>query len=304
MKAARRAQSRRIETADGCRTRAIGTQALPEGATIRRETEARHCPRYDYRQPLLVIPVLPDGTPDEVQRRPGQVLDLSVEGMGFVLDSPAELRTMSLVVVLHQADGTSGCLGVQVCHSRSLKEGRLRVGAQFGGPAHELLAPDKLVPSLEIGSSEFRLGHSQAVLDQWVQIGMLQTFVWDRVMLCPRCASPPTFRHGCPNCGSARLGNDQLIHHYACAHVGPVDEFETPGQLICPKCRTPNLIIGSDFEYTTGPHCCSDCSWITSEPELVGHCSRCGLRFPGHQAHEKELIGYRAHRLDPLALLP
>src|SRR5262249_8047624 len=64
------------------------------------------------------------------------------------------------------------------------------------------------------------------------------------------------------------------------------------------------LIVASDFEYANGPFRCEDCHWSSTDLEQVAQCLRCDLRFPIYQAHEVELRGYRANRLDPLALLP
>ena len=95
----------------------------------------------------------------------------------------------------------------------------------------------------------------------------------------------------------------RLIHHFACAHVGPICDFETSEGLVCPKCRRRRLVVGSDFEYQAGASRCLDCHWSGSELEQVGQCLRCAFRFAGRQAQSLEMIGYHVHRLDPLAFI-
>jgi hypothetical protein len=94
-----------------------------------------------------------------------------------------------------------------------------------------------------------------------------------------------------------------MIHHFACAHVGPVADFETPQGLVCPKCRTRHIIVGADFEYLTGQYRCLDCGTSDTELEAIGHCLRCGLRFPGYQSAIHEIKAFHARRLDPLDLV-
>ena len=59
--------------------------------------------------------------------------------------------------------------------------------------------------------------------------------------------------------GSVKVTNERLIHHFACAHVAPVSDFEKGGELVCPKCRMRRMIVASDFEYANGPYRCADC---------------------------------------------
>ena len=115
----------------------------------------------------------------------------------------------------------------------------------------------------------------------------------DRVWVCPQCHALPSFRPACPCCGSARVERDSLMHHFACAYVGQISEFRvTPdGGLACPKCCAQRLIVGTDCEALHGPHRCNDCDWSPQELEIIGHCLKCGLRFPAHQAHLEDLVG-------------
>jgi hypothetical protein len=275
-----------------------GVNKVPEQGRERRRF-ARHV----VRRPLLAIPILPNGSPAWEQRRDGSSLDLSREGLGLELDCPDALPGPELVVVLQGADSLPACAGLEVRHSQRSGTSRLQIGGSFGGLARALLQPENLVPAFRPQTLEYAPALPDELLEKWAEVGILQSVVWDRVQLCPKCRGLPTFRRGCPNCGSSHLSQQRLIHHFACAHVGPLREFETNGELICPKCRTRQLIVSSDYEYLQGPYQCLECHWSTTELEHVGQCLRCGLRFPGHQAYEQEVRGYRVNELDPLAFL-
>ncbi|HXG09519.1 MAG TPA: hypothetical protein VNK04_06990 [Gemmataceae bacterium] len=266
--------------------------------------EKRSAPRYPVSVPVLAVPVLPDGSPDWERRATGASWDLSANGIGLILNSAEELQTAGLVLVFHDDRGALRCAGVDVRYARKLSDGRLRVGGRFGGYAQQLLAAENLTPRFSSEQMAFILGFPEETLNKWAEVGILQPVLHDRVQLCPLCGGLPTFRNGCPNCGSARLGTDWLIHHFPCAHVDHAAAFDDEGELVCPKCRTRRLVVGTDFEYLQGPYRCLDCNWSDTELEHVGGCLRCGFRFPARQAREMELRGYRAHRLDPLALLP
>jgi hypothetical protein len=264
----------------------------------------RQTPRIAFQRAVLAIPVRPDGGPDWDNRLAGYTTDIGLEGLGLEFQRTVNLQTLGLVVSLSPADGQGPvCCGVDVTNTQYVRE-TCHLGTHFTGFAFDLLKPENLTPRLNARRWQFELAYAEAILDQWARIGVLEPVLWDRVQLCPRCQALPTFRRGCNACGSARLANDRLIHHFACAHVGLADEFDNHGQLTCPKCRTRSLVVGADYEYLTGPFRCQDCHWTGTEREQVAQCLRCELRFPAHQSHERELKGYRAHRLDPLAFLP
>jgi hypothetical protein len=255
-------------------------------------------PRRGCQCPTVLVPMLPDGGPDVAGRRAGHTLDLSGDGVSLDLDAPDELPTTAFVLTFAGA----GALGVELQSTGRTAAGRLRVGGRFAGPAHELLRPENLTPRFDRHALRFALPFAEEALERWAALGVLTPVDWDVVQVCPRCHALPTFRRGCPACGSARLTSDRLIHHFACAHVGLDADFERPGGLCCPKCRTRHLIVGADYEHMTGPYRCLECGWGAVELEQVAQCLRCELRFPCRQAHELALRGYRADRLDPLAL--
>lgn len=267
-------------------------------------SERRQSPRHALNQPLLVIPVLPDGSPDTEHRRVAMARDVSSGGLGLEFAADDWNPGLELMVGLGMADGLQHFAGVEVRRVVPPVDGHIGVGSQIGGVGQALLQSDNLTPAFHWDTMKFTHGFPEEVLRKWADVGILQQDSLDRVQLCPRCQGLSTFRPGCRVCGSADVGNEQLIHHFACAHVGPVGEFETPAGLVCPKCRTHSLVIGADFEYLTGPYVCRKCKSSDMELEQVARCLRCGFSFPAHQAYLQELRGYSAQRLDPLAALP
>ena len=63
-----------------------------------------------------------------------------------------------------------------------------------------------------------------------------------------------------------------MIHHFACAHVGPLREFEGAEGLTCPKCLTKKLVVGADYEFLDGVHLCEvEIDEETGQVDIVGY---------------------------------
>ncbi|MCR9197176.1 MAG: response regulator [Planctomycetaceae bacterium] len=156
-----------------------------------------------------------------------------------------------------------------------------------------LSAPQMVIPEFDAASLRFGYGPYGHRLEQWQQDPTTHSMTLDRIIVCPKCEAIPTVRPGCGACGSAFVEQQVLIHHFACAHVGPADEFQTKDGLRCPKCHVSDLIAGSDFEQTKGCLTCADCDAIFTEPQMIGHCLSCQHRFNMKDGKLLDLTGYQ-----------
>ena len=138
---------------------------------------------------------------------------------------------------------------------------------------------------------------------QWADLEVLRPRLLDRVLSCPMCSGVVSFRHGCPDCGSARTTTARMIHHFACAHVGRIADFQRGEELSCPKCLTNGLIVGADFEFFDGVSNCLECDWTDTQLATIGSCLACNLRLPIELAQQQDLVAYDVDRLDPLAII-
>jgi hypothetical protein len=264
--------------------------------------ERRQQPRYLIARPVLVVPVLPDLSPDWQLHAEGVSVDVSEGGMRFQIPTAHRFGTKRLMIGV-ETDTEEMHFAAAEVRNRQTQDSCTSVGAMFSRGEQDWLREEKTMPTLSPSTFRYETKIPPDVLAKWCTLGIMRPVLLDRLVVCPECKAIPTFRTGCPNCGSSRLASAQLIHHFACAHVGLVPDFVQAGEVACPKCRTRNLVVGTDFEYLQGPQRCIDCNWSGSKLVQVAQCVMCGLRFPGHQAEEMELIGYHVHRLDPLALV-
>ena len=238
------------------------------------------------------------------ESRSGYSRDVSSSGIEFELSGNEPPTATSIVLGIECPDDRIRFVGVVNRHAEVRGAG-LRCGGDFAGIAHRMLSQHGRIPSLDSERFQYAMQFDSAVYESWQAAGILKRIVLDRVLLCPKCHSVPTFRFACRSCGAGRLEHEQLIHHYACAFVGPARDFDTASKasLVCPKCRTKHLAVGTDFEYAPGEFHCQCCGWRDRDLEQTGHCLNCEHRFPIHQSVEQELIGYDVERLDPLALI-
>ena len=278
-----------------------GKGEVQENGFVERRCETR----FALEVPVVVFPIQPDGLPGGEML--GTTVDICQGGIGLRLEQDSERVPDVCLVGVEHPDGNYRYAAVEWRHRRlSLPE--VRFGGRFLTRADDPFSEDKLIPRFDAQSLQIQSTLDQAVLHEWANRGVLRPRTIDRVKLCPRCDSLPTFRDGCLQCGSAPVTAAQLVHHFACAHVGPLEDYATEvvgsGQLHCPKCQVQNLVVGADFEYLAGPVRCCECDWNDTEPALIGECLRCGHRFAGSNAVEKDVLQYHVERLDPLAFIP
>ncbi|APZ93765.1 response regulator [Fuerstiella marisgermanici] len=165
--------------------------------------------------------------------------------------------------------------------------------------------PKVHVPAFDAVSCRFTFGHNELQIAEWEADPDVKKIPLDKIIVCPQCSAVPTFRAGCGECGGAWTVPETIIHHYACAHVAPEQEFYSKSGLACPKCRLTDLVAGSDFEQMRGCLKCSDCSAILSELSMVGHCLACEHRFAMADGIEMEIYGYQIGRaLDAASVTP
>lgn len=252
-------------------------------------------------KPLHAILVDADDRPISATGFDGILTEMNEEQAVLKLDA-GDLESNRMVIGL---EGPRGKLvfATLMVERQVAVDGSLRVEGRFAQGRMDVLDREKLIPRYNHGTQAFELGLDEDAIHSWVEIGVLRPKLLDRVLLCPSCTSLVTFRHGCPECGSGRTATSRMLHHFACAHVGPQEDFEGDQGLACPKCLTKNLVVGADYEFFDGVSNCLDCSWTGTELSFVGSCLACSLRMPVHLARIHELMAYDVDRLDTLALI-
>lgn len=285
-------------TSDSKQFDGIGTIETADGS----QTDQSR-PRQSVSIELFAIPIGPDGLPDVTAAIPGRCVSLNLQEIGLELDTTSELTSRHFVLRTQCENGEPRFAGVQLNTLTRISDRQIELDCRFGGPIDRILCTGHMSPRFHINTMAFVFDFPEFLLMRLAELGILKQVVIDRVQLCPNCHGLPTFREGCRKCGSSQIATDRFIHHFACAYVRPVDEFQTTDGLMCPKCLARNPVVGADFEYLTGEYQCLDCFWRDSDLEQIGHCLRCRHRFPTHQSSVQDVTGFYAARLDPLDVI-
>lgn len=210
---------------------------------------------------------------------------------------------MELIIGFEIRPGEYAFASGIVASTRQTSDTAFETGIVFRGYMHEVLSCDQIFPLLDRDDMKFRLPYPETVLASLCKIGAATTVPLDSVTLCPNCQGIPTFRTGCNLCLSSNVKASKMIHHFACAHVDFVENFEQDNELCCQKCRTRRMLVGSDYEYLDGPNVCYDCGQTSLEKIQIGHCLSCEHRFPVEMAYSMEIVGYSVKRLDVLLFI-
>ncbi|MCP4179219.1 MAG: diguanylate cyclase [bacterium] len=121
----------------------------------------------------------------------------------------------------------------------------------------------------------------------------------DRIFTCVKCSSAfINFKETCPKCKSNNLVLQELIHHFRCAYVGPIDDFIKGDNLICPKCHKLLKMLGNDHEKPSIINQCQSCSHSFQNAEVITECYNCGKENSPDDLIQKQIKQYL---LEPLA---
>lgn len=114
-------------------------------------------------------------------------------------------------------------------------------------------------------------------LDFLEENGSIEGNFFENVHFCNRCyCAFLNFIEVCPNCGSADLVEENLIHHFPCAYVGPESDYMKDGLLICPKCDKKLESLGVDYDKPAVVYTCNQCGFVAQEPDVKTVCNHCG----------------------------
>jgi len=117
----------------------------------------------------------------------------------------------------------------------------------------------------------------------------------DKLHLCPDCESAHhNLRATCPKCRSVDIKEEDLVHHFPCAHIAPISDFERERQdgLHCPKCDKTLRHIGNDYDKPSAIFNCHDCHHTFQQAEYRSLCIECHAEVPIEKLKETDICQY------------
>lgn len=135
------------------------------------------------------------------------------------------------------------------------------------------------------------------ILDMAEQEGFLTSSYIDSFYTCNNCYNNYLlYRETCPNCQSADVESEEQIHHFPCAYVGPVSDFQKssdPTALECPKCERRLKHIGVDYDKPSIIFNCNRCDHLFQDPIVKAKCNSCGSDIQVENLLKKNLKSYQ-----------
>lgn len=126
--------------------------------------------------------------------------------------------------------------------------------------------------------------------------GFLKGELVDKIHCCPECGSAhQNLRATCTKCKSVDIVEEDLVHHFPCANIAPVSDFERDGHdgLHCPKCDKSLRHIGNDYDKPSSIHNCNHCHHTFQQAEYRSLCIDCGGDFELHRLEEAYIRQYQ-----------
>ena len=117
----------------------------------------------------------------------------------------------------------------------------------------------------------------QRLLDFLESEYLVEAEVTNRSHFCQFChCAFLNFKECCPDCHSDDLTIKELIHHFSCAYVAPLDDFkQAENRLVCPKCDKRLQHIGVDYDKPSTVYNCNQCQLHFQEPDVNTECFNC-----------------------------
>ncbi|MCB0686286.1 MAG: hypothetical protein KDC53_07170 [Saprospiraceae bacterium] len=138
--------------------------------------------------------------------------------------------------------------------------------------------------------------HFTAILDKMEREAFLDGTFDRATYVCSECLGDYLlYREVCPHCHSAHLKSEDVVHHFRCAHVGPLSDFRVNGghgTLECPKCQHELKHIGVDYDKPATMHYCLDCNASFQNYAMKAECCGCGHDQEVEYLIKKELKIY------------
>lgn len=109
--------------------------------------------------------------------------------------------------------------------------------------------------------------------------GLLTGAHVDTVYLCNHCFNGFLFyREVCPKCEGTSLSQEDLVHHFPCAYIGPMSDFTDKfdkSELTCPKCNKYLRHIGVDYDKPSMIYNCNSCNHTFQDVQIKAKCCEC-----------------------------
>jgi DNA-directed RNA polymerase subunit RPC12/RpoP len=157
----------------------------------------------------------------------------------------------------------------------------------------------KIGYSYSIASANFNMKSEHKVLDIFKhgeEEGLFSSEFVEIVYLCNTCSNGYlNYREVCPRCSSSDLLQEDLIHHFRCAYVGPQKDYISQydkNELQCPKCDKYLKHIGIDYDKPSVVYSCNNCDQVFQDMQVYANCFHCHSNVEVENLLKREIRRY------------
>ena len=99
----------------------------------------------------------------------------------------------------------------------------------------------------------------------------------EKINICSSCyGGYLNFRESCNKCNSIDLNVVELVHHFRCAHIAPIHDFDRGDKMVCLKCTKELRHIGIDYDKPSQVYNCNTCDHQSQGAAMKASCIDCG----------------------------
>ena len=157
-------------------------------------------------------------------------------------------------------------------------------------------------------SMSFEDNEEPQVLDalDWAEReGLIWPDFQERIYVCSSCSGGfLSFREVCPHCKSSNVEGEDLVHHFPCAYIGPVSDFqmEDSSVLNCPKCNKDLHHIGVDYDKPAVINHCNNCDSIFQDVYVKAKCMNCESDMDVQYLKSRNINAYKLTKKGRLSI--
>ncbi|MCB9189525.1 MAG: hypothetical protein H6599_09635 [Flavobacteriales bacterium] len=133
-------------------------------------------------------------------------------------------------------------------------------------------------PELSINFAREDESNVLKILEMGEDDGLFTSSFNDRLYLCTNCNGGfLNYREVCPQCSSSHSTTEDMVHHFPCAYIGPMKDFQNTidDELNCPKCNKTLRHIGVDYDKPSELHTCQKCNHKYQDYHVRAKCISC-----------------------------
>jgi GGDEF domain-containing protein len=135
-----------------------------------------------------------------------------------------------------------------------------------------------IFPELSLHFSENDENQVFKILEIIEKENLVSSTFFQRIYTCTSCnGGILNYREVCPKCQSSNSQEEDLVHHFPCAYVGPIKDFKNKldDDLNCPKCNKHLKHIGVDYDKPSILYTCNACSHKYQDFNVKAKCLVC-----------------------------